>query len=368
VNRVLPVTTSLLDPQPARGERLLDLDAMRIFAASFVLLYHYGFRGVRSGWVNVSFPVFEPAAKYGFLGVYLFFMISGFVILRSVGHGRLDRFLRSRILRLYPAFWVCATLTFVLTHILDGGRFAASPVRYLVNLTMGAQFVGVSSIDGAYWSLYVEWKFYALIAAVLITRQMQRIEALMAGWLLLSVVVESGGPSPLRSLLITPYAPFFVAGCVYCFIFSQGMTNVRLAMLIASGVAQAMVLGNVTNGLAQELGVPISAVVAVSAVAVFHLGFVLICIRRSSTLRSEHWKALGALTYPLYLVHQVVGYSLINDLSPHIGRFGALTSAVLLSFGIAWVVSRYTEPFVATLLRRALSNFPVPLRGRPFSS
>lgn len=47
--------------------------------------------------MTVSYPVLEPVAKYGFLGVYLFFMISGFVIVRSVGHGRLDRFLRSRI-------------------------------------------------------------------------------------------------------------------------------------------------------------------------------------------------------------------------------------------------------------------------------
>jgi peptidoglycan/LPS O-acetylase OafA/YrhL len=67
--------------------RINELDVLRLFAALFVVCFHYAFRGhAADGLSPISYPPLLPAAKYGYLGVQLFFMISGFVILMSV-HG-----------------------------------------------------------------------------------------------------------------------------------------------------------------------------------------------------------------------------------------------------------------------------------------
>src|SRR5881394_93905 len=96
------------------SNRLYEVDLLRFFAAMSVLLFHYCFRGYAADGMSVMpYPTLAPVAKYGYLGVDLFFMISGFVILMSVSSGSLRDFFVSRVVRLYPAFWVCCTITFL---------------------------------------------------------------------------------------------------------------------------------------------------------------------------------------------------------------------------------------------------------------
>ncbi|MCU0650139.1 MAG: hypothetical protein MUF00_19285, partial [Gemmatimonadaceae bacterium] len=75
-------------------------------------------------------------AKYGYLGVELFFMISGFVILMTAANGSVRDFVISRAVRLYPAFWVCCTATFLVTMFIGEPRYSASLEQYIVNMTM----------------------------------------------------------------------------------------------------------------------------------------------------------------------------------------------------------------------------------------
>lgn len=76
-------------------------------AALAVMIFHYGFRGNAVGMSQFSYEPMAEAAKYGYLGVELFFMISGFVILMTASAGSLRRFCVSRAVRLYPSFWIC---------------------------------------------------------------------------------------------------------------------------------------------------------------------------------------------------------------------------------------------------------------------
>ena len=64
----------------------------------------------------VGYPQFPAAAVFtwfGWVGVEVFFVISGFVIANSASKTSPIEFLISRALRLYPAVWVCSTATFV---------------------------------------------------------------------------------------------------------------------------------------------------------------------------------------------------------------------------------------------------------------
>ena len=64
--------------------RVPGLDLLRLAAVSAVILYHYGFWGPASnGAPQVALPYLAAFAQYGFLGVPVFFTISGFVIAYS---------------------------------------------------------------------------------------------------------------------------------------------------------------------------------------------------------------------------------------------------------------------------------------------
>lgn len=153
--------------------RINGLDLFRFIAALFVILFHYTYRGSQSDhFISISFPEIDFITKYGYLGVQFFFMISGFVIMMSSHHGSYKKFLISRISRLYPTFWLCCTLTYIITLLLnDNIALSANLKQYFVNLTMLAGFFKVPSIDGAYWSLYVEIYFYVLIFTLLIFKK-----------------------------------------------------------------------------------------------------------------------------------------------------------------------------------------------------
>ena len=68
--------------------RLYEIDLFRFFAAIAVVFYHYGFRGwMADDLSRVAAPGLAPLVQYGYLGVDLFFIISGFVILLTAGRG-----------------------------------------------------------------------------------------------------------------------------------------------------------------------------------------------------------------------------------------------------------------------------------------
>ncbi|EAQ8060912.1 acyltransferase, partial [Salmonella enterica] len=84
--------------------RINEIDLLRFVAAMAVVFFHYAFRGYAADGMSIMpYPSLAPVSKYGFLGVQLFFMISGFVILMSASHGSIQNFTISRMVRLYPA-------------------------------------------------------------------------------------------------------------------------------------------------------------------------------------------------------------------------------------------------------------------------
>lgn len=153
-----------VETKPFDG-RLQRLDALRGLAAIAVVLFHFTSR----------FPEMYPGGRapfsvdLGFYGVHLFFMISGFVIVMSIEHRSGASFVRSRFIRLYPAFWASVLLT---TLVLTIDPVLGPPpglVQILANLTMFEEFIKIPPIDGAYWSLTYELGFYAMMFGIFLT-------------------------------------------------------------------------------------------------------------------------------------------------------------------------------------------------------
>src|SRR5688572_23269372 len=93
------------------------IDAFRGLAILLVIFFHYYYR-FAPPLHNVNLypyePVQFPLATYGFYGVQLFFIISGFVINQSLEKSSSwSVFLKHRFVRLFPAMLLCSTITFL---------------------------------------------------------------------------------------------------------------------------------------------------------------------------------------------------------------------------------------------------------------
>lgn len=337
-------------------QRLHEIDLLRGLACLAVVAFHYLSRGPRAGWMEgVFWPMTDAVARYGYLGVHLFFMISGFVILYSAQEATPRSFVASRAARLYPAFWIAATITASAIWLTGDTRFAISANDYLINLSMFAHWFKVPYVDGAYWSLACEIHFYIYVWLALRFRLLHRAEWLMVGWLLVSLINAVRPIWPLEFWLNARWAPFFIAGGTCFLIRQQGATVLRAGLLCAAYLLALWyaVDGSRSTFLQEDLCNPLVIALLIS------LFFALFTWQALYPLRDFRWRGagiLGALTYPMYVLHQNLGYILhakLTALSGHPRLSLILVVSIILA--LSWLLYRKVEPFWGRRLRRWLS-------------
>lgn len=334
-------------------KRLPALDLMRFFAAMAVVLYHF-ISGYAKADAGPVLGAVSSVTRYGYLGVDLFFMLSGFVILWSSIDRGPTAFVISRISRLYPSFWVGLLFTIVLAYVLAG---TLPDVRTVIaNATMIPDMLGSPLIEGVYWTLEIEIRFYALIFVLLLTRQMPRVEWWLYGWLAVSIAcLLIDMPWIVKYLALQPYGAFFIAGCLFYLVHFNGVTASRVVALVVCAAVCVWVSLSQRGGFISPDGV--SAVTVPLVILAFFGAFSLL-IRSSANARLA--SSLGALTYPLYLTHATMGMLVYRLLQPTLGVAATLTIITALALFVAWMISVLVDiparkPF-ANLLNRAAAT------------
>lgn len=353
-------------------QRLHEVDLLRGIACLSVLAFHYLFLGPKMGWMQgFEYDFTDSIARYGYLGVHLFFLISGFVILMSTQDATPRSFFISRVARLYPTLWIGATLTASAAWILGDTGFTVSIRDYLVNLTMLAHWFKTPFVDGAYWSLAYELHFYIFVWLALRFGLMKNLQWLLVGWLLISAVNAMRPMWPVEFWLNAKWAPFFIAGGVFYLIRTRGITPARLGLLSASfalALIYALLDGHRQNQSAGNEFIQLPVIAAV--ITAIFLVFWLIAVNRFQVPKSPLVYYAGALTYPLYVIHQNLGYMLFKQLHQAWGStliaLAIMTTAI---FCLSWAVHVIIERPAGKLLRNALNkryqiNFFTSFGGR----
>ena len=335
--------------------RVNEIDLLRFFAALAVVFFHYSFRGYAADAMSVMpYPLLASVSKYGYLGVQLFFMISGFVILMTAANGSLRSFAFSRIVRLYPAFWACCTITFLVTLSIGEPRYYASIGQYIGNMTMLSNFFGIESIDGAYWSLFVEIRFYVLIAIVLVIGRMHQAQIFILVWLISSVALEIHPVGKLRALLITNFSAFFIAGAVYFLIWSKGPSLIRIAIITVSWWLALFQSINGLENFEKHYNTSMNSYIVAVIITIFFAVMMLVSLRRTGFIGRNRWMLVGSLTYPLYLLHQNIGFMIFNiaypEINMHILFWGTIVVALVSAYSVHYFIERrLSSPMKATL-------------------
>ena len=338
----------------SKPSRLYEIDLLRFLAALSVVVFHYTYRGYAADQYSpLPFLELGRYTRYGYLGVELFFIISGYVVLLSAQGKTIRQFFVSRLVRLYPAFWIACTLTFLAKRLWGPTRSDAHmPTmlhagfgQYLCNMTMLEEFIGIDPIDGAYWSLTAELTFYFLVSLLLAFRLMRYVDWILVGWLMYAVVpFFPHANTPFAALLIPTYAPFFVAGMLF-FLVQQPTPNrsFRYVLLVFAYLAalQSSLREARENGhyYQDEFLEPIVAAI----ITTFFLLFVLIASHKLNLSRYKWLLGLGSLTYPLYLIHSDIGYIAFYRLGHLSNKYVIIGCTLGFMLGVACLIHRWGE-------------------------
>ena len=368
------------------NKHIIGLDVIRFCAALMVTLFHLAYwswapaesltKSVSGG--VVEFPTLTGFTWLGWVGVEVFFVISGFVISYSAAGARPMAFLRSRILRLYPAAWVCATATLVAVILL--GRGSPETVsEYARAMTLWVQGPW---IDGVYWTLGIEIIFYAVIFVVLCMGRFGSIPMVLGVMTLLStafwvaLAADRVFPrilpvgflhdllaSPASAFLLLRHGCFFALGGLLWLCQSRRLTlwrAVLLGLCLLSGVLEifdsarpiVLAIGDSPERRMLACGVWLVAVSCLAA-AIFYNE----ALRKLFGKSAGVIKFLGLMTYPLYLLHDIIGAALLKAASlAGAPPFLALGLAVVIVVTLSGTVTQFLEPPIRARLRNVLAG------------
>ncbi|MGW0709355.1 acyltransferase family protein [Streptomyces sp. NPDC002643] len=368
-------------PRPFRGappgRRLYALDGLRLLAALSVAAYHYGGRDGEIGraWgasPSVQFPTAHSWFAYGWAGVQAFFVISGFVICAS-GWGRsLQSFLASRAARLLPAYWAAVILV-AAVFAFPGIAFAAvSPSEFLVNLTMLQMPLGADRVLGVCWTLWAEVRFYLLFALCVVVPGVTRRRVIWfcGGWTLAAALAQASKEPLLQLVLMPQYASLFIGGMgLYLVHRDRRDTAAWLIVAFSLLLSQYYTVREIWHApnAAFFSYRPESAIVLAVTV-----GFVAVGAVALGWLDRVNWRWLttaGALTYPFYLVHEHLGWPVVEALHQGLGLSSSVTVAltVTLMLMLAWALHHGVERPLGPILRRSLEGRREPRPERQHS-
>ncbi len=348
--------------------RIAALDVLRLIAALWVLGWHWFFEGYIRHFVDFSIPWLVPIAQYGFLGVEVFFVISGFVIAMSMEGRGVREFVLARLVRLYPAYWMCAAITVAAVAAWGGGPFACDFRCIAANASMLNGFFDNHFIDPSYWSLTVELQFYFTVALLMAVNGRRYLFETMIVWMLLSAArfVPMHGVEVAYYWSKAAWAPFFGGGVALFLIWKHGLRlRYGLGLLLAWLLCCGYVAGDVSD-YAQLVttGPPFSVARGVGVFSAFMLLLLFIALRRVQIPSSSFSKTCGGASYTLYLLHQVVGIVLLGrlrewlpDTAAGMVAFSVFALILLLSI-LVW---RFAELPVQRWLRRRLASFARPV-------
>lgn len=342
-----------------RTPRLFALDGLRLLCALAVAGYHFGDSWRLDGVHPPAYflPDAAPVLIYGFLGVEVFFLISGFVILLSSWGRTVREFAASRAARLYPAFWAGVAITTAVAAALpiSGGLpFARLPEGgdLLVNLSMLAEPLNTPLVDTVYWTLWTELRFYLIVACVLAAGLSdRRVKVLGTVWLAAAVGMPAFPGAALHEVVMPEFAPYFIAGMTMFLLRRDRRDAWSWLLLVACWLVSLQHVHVRVLDLKPGFEVAVWPVPVLLTVA--YGGLLAIALGATDRIGWRWLGTAGALSYPFYLLHQRAGYSLIRTLHAATGLPAPLLigGVVLVLLLVAWLVHRIVERPLAPLVR-----------------
>jgi peptidoglycan/LPS O-acetylase OafA/YrhL len=313
------------------------IDMLRGIAILMVVIFHYTARY----WEAYSTTSINQPHSFvfpGWLGVDLFFIISGYCISLTVQNIQtVSGFWAARFSRLQPAYMACAALTFITLTLFPLANQSVSVTELIGNfIWLNSIPTLFSHIDGVYWSLIVELKFYFYFGIFWFLHQNpKRILQFFTALVLIGIITQEGGknlgyPEIAKiineHLFIYPYSGFFLFGIIL-FHWNNVRQNEAITYVILAVVTILL------SDRHQD--------VLLYTLALFPISALFIHLKDQFSFKPLVF--IGLVSYSWYLLHQMIGYVIMNNLNER----GLVTLspwiAAIVTFGLATAINLIVE-------------------------
>lgn len=284
------------------NNRFLEIDSIRGIAALIIMVHHYSkYIYSATGETNTYLSIIE----YGKYTVEFFFVISGLLIFMTLENTKNTKdFIFNRFTRLYPAYWICVTIT---TLVLIFSPYNVTEKitlgQYLANLTMFQHWFLIKDIDGIYWTLAVEMCFYIFIYLVFKFKKQHLITEIGLVWLAIMLIVNGlNREGYLINFNLLYWIPLLKNGSLFfggilILQLKRNPEQIKNYVYLFLTLACHLLIANVDTFL---------------AILVVYVIFVLFIKDKLNILKNNALVFFGTICFPLYLLHQFIGYEIIN--------------------------------------------------------
>ena len=299
--------------------RFRSIDGMRGVAALGVVVYHMSLN-LEPDLSHLLPDVINIIFSYGFLGVPIFFVISGFVISLSVGDSRISlnytgQFILRRSVRLDPTYWVAIAIAITLMMVKNQFLNISEPLpsfsHVLVHMFYLQDLLEIKpTISVIYWTLCLEVQLYlfyifTLWASQIITVHKNKLEYFAHVLLVIVVGIYSLSlEHKLTSLnipgLFIPFWHYFLLGVL--------VSNVVRKLPYSSHVLVAWLILEI----AFQAGIDIKAFSIGGIVTSIFIYILWIFNSLDKAFTNRGYQFLGKISYTLYLIHPDVGWKTIS--------------------------------------------------------
>ncbi|WP_276480586.1 acyltransferase family protein [Paraflavitalea pollutisoli] len=323
------------------AREIRSIELLRGLASLMVCVFHLS--NGNTAFLPDSSPI-KRIGEFGWVGVEIFFVISGFVIPYAMYTKRYQMssfwtFLKKRVIRIEPPYLVSIVLVLILGFVstlspyYKGAPFVVDWANVFSHLGYLNIFTGEAWLNPVYWSLAIEFQYYLLIALVfglIISPNVAVRVAFFTVFAALSFLPV--GPNKF----IFTYTPYFIAGILLFQYFCQ---------VIGSREFLVMVILN-SLLLLYSQGIGLTMVVLATLAAIQYVKQVPRLLRN-----------LGLISYSLYLIHVPIGGRIINISATLITNplvrecmvFVAIVISLLFSIGFYRFVERRFKQLSASI-------------------
>jgi peptidoglycan/LPS O-acetylase OafA/YrhL len=278
------------------------------------------------------------------MGVQLFFIISGFVILQTLEkQSRFSSFLLARFKRIFPSLWISLILIFLIGNYLNQSFLATIayssmiPSLTLIEPAFINYFFGTQLqwVTGVLWSLFVEIQFYILAGTIYFSLRKQAflvklfsITFLVEFIKFLVILFQVDTNAVLESIFpLNRYLWWFLAGSGFYKLWRHESTKFAQFTVTMSLLFNLASLNFTGRNFNFNFSLTFLTIL-------FYSLFCLLVVWPKSLkpFRNSGVVLLGGLSYEFYLIHEAIGVSLLSKLSQIKSLEGNLSISILALF------------------------------------
>ena len=324
----------------SKAGRIIELDVLRGIAALGVVLFHFTTKYHHEyGHDDLGFSF-----NYGYFGVDLFFMISGYVIYMSISRVKTAfKFFWARFSRLFPVYWAGIIITFTAVSIFGLSGRVVSIKSFLFNFTMLQDLFQIPSVDGAYWSLLPELMFYILMGVIIHFKLIKQIQIVNLIWLSL-ILIHQFIPFPeiIQSLFNINYGTLFISGISF-YSLKHKPTNYNKYLNFTVMIAAWLISYFIHHSM-----------ISFMVITAFNLIFIVLHFNLLNFIKIKPLIFFGIISYPFYIVNQNIAYILMNKME--LNFWVEILISITFTIAIAASVHFFIEKPSLKYLRNKFKN------------